>query len=140
MYVCVCVCVCVYQCAGARVNVCICVRDCEHYTCVHVTTRACHKLSDSVEQTRIWTYLQRTSLDLMRYRTSRPLNTASVWLSKSGGLMPEKRRSFNCSDNDYYSKCRLNKQNHKTAHVKYLKNTATQNNCKILIFIFINKY
>ena len=29
-----------------------------------------------------------TSLLLIRYRTSRPLRTAKVWLSKSGGLSP----------------------------------------------------
>ena len=113
----VCVCVRVCMCVGARVHVCICDYVCV-YT-VHVTTRNCHKLSNSVEQSSTWTYLQRTSLDLMRYRTSRPLSTASVWLSKSGGLMPEKRRSFNCSDNEYYSKCRLNEQNRKTAHETY---------------------
>jgi len=32
--------------------------------------------------------VQHTSLLLMRYRTSLPRRTASVWLSKSGGLSP----------------------------------------------------
>lgn len=29
-----------------------------------------------------------TSLDLIRYRTMRPLNAANVWLSKSGEFIP----------------------------------------------------
>lgn len=29
-----------------------------------------------------------TSLDLIRYRTMRPLNAANVWLSNSGEFMP----------------------------------------------------
>lgn len=29
-----------------------------------------------------------TSLDLIRYRTMRPLNAAKVWLSKSGEFIP----------------------------------------------------
>lgn len=32
--------------------------------------------------------VKRTSLDLIRYRTMRPLNAANVWLSKSGEFIP----------------------------------------------------
>lgn len=46
-----------------------------------------------------------TSLERIRYRTRRPRSTASVWASKSGGLMPVTASTSTCQRPTSFSSC-----------------------------------
>ena len=73
-----------------------------------------------------------TSLDRIRYLTRRPLSTASVWLSKSGGLIPE---------TDFkYKKERLRKCNKSfSLQPKEISPSNNENHIKLRAFPVLSK-